>query len=277
LIISAQWSDIISKIKSDIDEAIKAEQELLEPGEVWIDPRNIIPVIDTSGSMVNARVQDIAIGLGILATHLSSMPGCLISFSDVPKVFNLDMSGASDVFDHFKTILKGPMGFSTNIDATYRILLDLMVKSQVKETDFALLLLTDTQFDAIVKYPSCDRVFVNPERPKSFLIRLEEAFKKEGYNLPRTIFWNLNGSAPGFQATTFMKGAQLVSGYSQSLMIQVFTGNFKYEQQEDGTQKVNVDPWSAFLKALQHEGYDPVSMVGSHVGEGCLKLLDMSV
>lgn len=290
LVIATQWKDLISKVKEEVIKAIEtARAEAVESGEVWLDPRQVIPVVDTSGSMESARVQDKAIGLGILAAHLSTMPGCLISFSDKPEVFNLDMSGKADVFDHFLTIMNGPTGLNTNIDATYRVLLDLMVKSGIKETDFALLFLSDGQFDAQVTLPEesssslayrgygyYNREPASSRFQKTFLDRIEAAFKVKGYNLPRTVFWNLNCTSPGFPATSISRGVQLVSGYSQSLMLQVFTGDYKYEVQEDGTAKVSVNPWESFLKALLHQGYDQVSQVVASVGEGCLKHLAKS-
>ena len=281
-VIAAQWNDLIAKVKDEINKTIEAEHaDAAESGDTWLDPRNVIPVVDTSGSMESANVQDKAVGLGILASQLSTMPGCLISFSERPEVFHLDMSDKSDVFDHFLTIMNGPTGLCTNIDATYRVLLDLMVKTGVKATDFAMLCLTDGQFDVMAGFPELDPVYPSWLRRESsserfsttFLERLESAFKAHGYNLPRTVFWNLYDKSPGFPATSISRGVQLVSGYSQTLMLQVFTGNYKYEVQADGSTKVSVSPWESFLNALLHPGYDQVSQVVASVGEGCLKLL----
>jgi hypothetical protein len=286
LVIATQWNDLVSKIKEEVNQTIEAARvEAIESGDIWLDPRNVIPVVDTSGSMEDAKVQDKAIGLGILASHLSTMSGCLISFSERPEVSHLDMSGKADVFDHFLAIMNGPTGLSTNIDATYRVLLDLMVKSGVKATDFAMLFLTDGQFDSQValdedgssgSYGYYRREPASDRFQRTFLNRIEAAFKAKGYNLPRTVFWNLYCSSPGFPATSISRGVQLVSGYSQSLMLQVFTGDYKYELQEDGTAKVSVNPWESFLKALLHQGYDQVSQVVALVGEGCLAHLAKS-
>jgi hypothetical protein len=287
-IISTQWSDLVTKVKQEINDIIaKATEEAITNNKVYLDPRNMIPVVDTSGSMASANVQDVAIGLGILASELSSMPGCMISFSDKPEVFHLNMSDKSDVFDRFLQIIKGPTGLNTNIDATYRVLLNLMITSGVTATDFALLYLTDGQFDSQVNLPKSATVVTGlgsrPNRyqnlsqstlfQQTFIGRLETAFKEMGYNLPRTVFWNLNCTSPGFPATSTMKGVQMVSGYSQTLMVQVFTGDYNYEVQEDGSLKVSTDPWVTFLKALCNVGYDPIEQTVLMVGEGCIKCL----
>lgn len=286
-VIAAQWKDLVSKVKEEVDKTIEAARaEAVESGDTWLDPRNVIPVVDTSGSMESTKVQDKAIGLGILASHLSTIPGCLISFSERPEVFHLNMSGKEDVFDHFLTIMNGPTGLSTNIDATYRVLLNMMVMTGVKSTDFAMLFLTDGQFDSQVQLPEdgstrsyggysygYSRKSSSDRFSMTFLDRLESAFKAKGYNLPRTVFWNLYASSPGFPATSISRGVQLVSGYSQTLMLQVFTGYYEYEVQADGSVKVSVSPWESFLKALLHQGYDQISQVVASVGEGCLKHL----
>ena len=275
LVIAAQWNDLYTKLKTEID-TIVTEEKSKNPE--FLDPRNVIPVVDTSGSMTSAEVADKAIILGILAAHLNPvMPGCMISFSEQPSVFYLKIDESHDIFDHFLTIMSGPMGYNTNVDATYRLLLDLMVKSGTKETDFALLFLTDGQFDQLAMLPSntSNRYGYGPAVmtmstfQQTFIGRLETAFQEKGYNLPRTIFWNLNGSSPGFPATADTKGVQLVSGYSQLLMKQVFTGDYEYEVQEDGAVRVTVDPWTSFYKQLMQKEFNSVQTVLSSVGEGC--------
>lgn len=280
-VIGAQWTDLVTKLKDEIVTLIEqAKSEAAETGTAFLDPRNVIPVIDTSGSMESAKVQDKAVGLGILAAHLSTMPGCLISFSDKPEVFHLDMSGKADVFDHFVTVMNGPTGLNTNIDATYDVMLNLMKSAGVTNTDFAMLFLTDGQFDSQVVYDEpvtrasayaygYARESALDKFGKTALGRLEAKFAAAGYSMPRTIFWNLNAHSPGFPASGITRGVQLVSGYSQSLMIQVFTGDYEYELQDDGTLKVSVDPWTAFYKAISNVGYDPVMQVVAAVGEGC--------
>ncbi len=273
-VISAQWTDLVTKLKTEIVELIeKAQAEATAAGTQFLDPRNVIPVIDTSGSMEAEKVQDKAVGLGILASHLSTMPGCLISYSNQPEVFNLDMSGKADVFDHFVTIMNGPTGLSTNIDATYDVMLGLMKSAGVAKTDFAMLFLTDGQFDAQVVYSDSYGTYRESALDKfgkTALGRLEAKFAAEGYSMPRIIFWNLNAHSPGFPASGVTRGVQLVSGYSQALMLQVFTGDYEYELQDDGTLKVSVDPWTSFYKAISNVGYDPVMQVVAAVGEGCL-------
>lgn len=268
-LISAQFNDMISKLDEQITAAYMEKKS--EDANA-MNPMNIIPVADTSGSMDSANVLHTAIGLAIMASLLSTMKGCMISFSDRPQVFHLNLEG--DIFDHFVQVLHGPMGYSTNIDSTYTILLDLMVRSKMTETDFALIFFTDGQFDSMVRYePANSHQSQSIAMQNTFIKRAELVFKSKGYNLPRTIFWNLNCTSPGFPATASMKGLQLVSGYSQTLMKQVFTGDYKYEVQSDGSVKVTVDPWETFVKALMNPAYDVVTTMIMDIGEGPIAML----
>lgn len=249
---------IITKTLSDIQRKVIASQWNDTIGQINL--RNLIPVIDTSGSMVSERVQHIAIGLGVMASQRSTLPGCLISFSERPEVFHLNMKG--DVFDHFLTIANGPMGFNTNIDATYRALLDTMVDKKVQETEVTMLFLTDGEYDEQITEPT------------TFMDRLEKAYTEKQCCIPRTIFWNLNDQSRGFPATSISKGVQLVSGYSQSLMLSVFTGNNEYNVQMDGSTKIEVKPHDSFLNELNGARFDKVSLIVASTGEGCFKHLN---
>lgn len=262
-LINEQWKDMVKSIREMIENVPK--------GDDYIDPKNIIPVIDTSGSMVQAHVMHIAIGLGILAATLSNIPGCLISFSDKPELFSLDLE--ADIFDQFQTIMRGPMGYSTNIDATYRILLDLMQENKVEKANFALLFLTDCNFN--------EQVYIEDMKPDMdkqdayqtvFYGRMEAAFKDKGYFLPRTIFWNLCGTSEGFPTLSSTNGIQMVSGFSQTIMTQIMTGDFKLIiDEETGEARVSVDPWTSFVETITSSTFDPILKIVLSVQEGIMK------
>lgn len=266
-LINQQWQDIVKSVKEMIQEVVVENTDNPD----FIDPRNVIPIVDTSGSMTSAGVQNKAIGLGLLATAISNMPGCLISFSNKPEVFNVDLT--KDIFDQFITIMNGPMDYNTNIDATYRLLLDLMVKSKTPKVTFAMLILTDGQFDSsLVSFD--DKHVTNEQHyfEDVFLIRMEKAFQAKGYNLPRTIFWNLVGTGHGFCATESTKGVQMVSGFSQTLMKQVFTGEFKLVTDAvTGATRVDVDPWASLLKVITGERFETVLQTVLKTQEGAFK------
>lgn len=254
--LSAQWKDMMTKIKDAVDAAVKAAPSS-------IDPRNVIPVIDLSGSMQSAKVDVEAVALGLMGASISNLPGCLITFSERPTILHIDQT--KDVFAQFQQVYTTEVGYTTNIDAMYRKLLELMVTNKVESADFALMILTDGHFNSgLVTIPEGN---IN-QFETVFLGRMEKAFKEKGYNLPRTIFWNLNAKG-AFSATETTKGVQMVNGYSQTLLMSVFCGEYTLTTDEQGNTRVDVDPWTTFLKSITNERFNPVYEVCLATKEGC--------
>jgi len=260
--IASQWKDMMTKLKESIDTTV---EKMLNETPDTIDPRNVIPMVDRSGSMEGAHVDVEAIALGLMAASISNLPGCMITFSRDPKVLYIDQT--KDVFDQFLQVYAAGGGYNTNIDAAYRKLLDLMVEKKVENTEYALMILTDGHFDSglieIDGKAANSKVF-----EQVFLGRMEKAFQEKGYNMPRTVFWNLDGKG-AYNATATTKGVQMVNGYSQTLMLSVFTGEYKMTVDEEGNKRVDVDPWTSFVKSVTSETFNPVLQVIKVVKEGC--------
>jgi len=259
ILISKQWTDLVEKIKNDI---IEANRDIIRDGN-FIDPQDVIPIVDTSDSMEGNNVLSKSIGLGLLATAISNLPGCMISFSEKPTVYKIDLK--QDIFEQFKTVLESSYGLSTNIDKTTEVLLNLMEKSNTTKS-YTILILTDGEFDSpIVKfdfnhnsiYKKNSELFQNV-----YLGRMEKAFQEKGYNLPRIIFWNLVGTSSNYYATETIKGVQTLTGFSQTQMKQVFTGELDtIIDEETGLIRINVDPGTSFLKVIKSDIFDSISEI----------------
>lgn len=254
--ISAQWNDMRTKLKDAIDTAIKETPSI-------IDPRNVIPMIDMSSSMKNLGVDVEAVAIGVMAASISNLPGCLITFSKKPIIFYIDQT--KDVFDQFQQVYMTYAGTSTDIDAAYEKLLELMTINKVKSVDFALMILTDGHFNSVLVTIGRDDL---SKFETVFLRRMEKAFKEKGFNLPRTIFWNLSARG-AFSATETTKGVQMVNGYSQTLLMSVFCGVYTVATDEQGDTRVNIDPWTTFLKSITNERFDAVRQICLATKEGC--------
>ena len=51
----------------------------------------------------------------------------------------------------------------------------------------------------------------------------------------------------------------MVSGFSQTIMNQIFTGEYKFiKNNVTGNTRVNIDPWTSFSKAITGPTYEPV-------------------
>ena len=92
-----------------------------------------------------------------------------------------------------------------------------------------------------------------------------------GATMWRSVFWNLNGSVPGFQAREDTPNMQLVSGYSQSLFRQVLVGDYEIVVDQSGKAHVHVDPWQTFMKAVEDVKLLPILQVLSASQEGVLQ------
>jgi hypothetical protein len=259
-LISQQYNDLVANVKKMVDDAVQLNIDNPD----FLDPREVIPVVDTSGSMACAKVDNIAILLGLVATSISTLPGCMISFSDKPEAFMVDLT--TDVFDQYKTIRGGPTGLNTNVDATFRLVLDMMEQSGTTKSSMALLYLTDGQFDrALINFDHVESSYQHNNTDTKhifenvFLGRMEKAFNDKGFNLPRIIFWNLYGKTPSYTAPAEIQGVQMVSGFSQTIMNQIFTGEYKFiKNNVTGNTRVNIDPWTSFSKAITGPTYEPV-------------------
>jgi hypothetical protein len=65
----------------------------------------------------------------------------------------------------------------------------------------------------------------------------------------------------------------MVSGYSQTLMLSVFTGDYKLTVDEQGNTRVDVDPWQTFLKSVTSDRFSPVLEVCRKTKEGVFATL----
>ncbi|KAL0237916.1 hypothetical protein GEMRC1_012390 [Eukaryota sp. GEM-RC1] len=211
--------------------------------------RHILPVIDVSMSMNDADVMDIAIGLGIMTSQLSTLPCHFITFSDTPTVVKYD--NHDDIFRIFEIVKQSHWGYTTNIEKTTDILLKLLVSNLVpQDYVFTLMYLTDGQFNQVTQYRN------------TFFKRMQLRFRTAGYSLPRIVFWNLNSRSPGFPVDGKQRGVQMVSGYSQTLLQQVLSQDFTLETLKTLT------PEQTLRDAL--ESFVDVEECVLKVGEGIL-------
>ncbi|KAL0251605.1 hypothetical protein GEMRC1_000818 [Eukaryota sp. GEM-RC1] len=220
-LINSQWQ----AIRTELDELI-AETE---------NGRHVLPVIDVSGSMECCNVIDIAIGLGVLCSQLSTIPNHFITFHESPSVVKLDPS--ADIFSVFNSVRAAKWGGSTNMDGTCDLVLELLTSNNIpNDYVFTIMILTDGQFNQMINDNS------------TFYDRMKRKFEAAGYPLPRIVFWNLNSSSPGFPVHGKQEGVQMVSGYSQTLLQQVLSQDFTLETVQSLTPEQTLrDALESFL------------------------------
>jgi hypothetical protein len=277
-IFNVQWQKALEEVQRIIQEAkdkALADGTPLEQLELF---QNALMVVDVSGSMFSANVGTKAVGLGIMGAMLSKVLDVVVTFSEDPMV--IDFTDCVDIVDRFSKVLNSPWGYSTDADKVYQLVLKIAkdAASKAGTSDIsgflpgAVCMLTDGQFNGgSYSYNGG----MCPNLTDKTLLQRTQAYLAEhapGVPIWRSIFWNLNGDAPGFPATTGADNVQLVSGYSQTLFKQVLVGDYELEvDPETGVAKVKVDPWTTFLKAMEDPELVLVLEVLSRSQEGVLK------
>jgi hypothetical protein len=283
-LINAQWKKMVEFVNQLIEDTLERDRILREeavkagetPPEPIRDPRAVLPVVDVSGSMSGAGVMHYAIAMGIVCASISTIPGKLITFSEKPEVFAFDPN--ADIFELFRQIKRCNWGMNTNLDATHRLLLSEMVQARESgasiSTDFSLLVVTDGQFDTMVCWGnSGGRGYYGSDRGSSVTLadydtyqaRLEKSFTDAGFSVPMMVYWNMALSKPGFPAQSSTTGVKLVAGFSQTIMVEVMTGDYKtVVDEKTGAVKVSVTPLESFMKTMSDPYYDPIDETLRH-------------
>lgn len=170
---------------------------------------NVLPICDVSGSMWGLPM-DVSISLGVyLSQHNHGLfKDAFMTFSDNPKMNYLTGS----ITDRFKQLNKADWGFSTDLNKTFRIILEVATSNHLQEEDMPsnLLIISDMQFNA--------------SQSGDFPIKeIERDYRKVGYKMPKLIFWNVNGSAGSLPAT-MCDHVGLISGFSPAIIESVLDG-----------------------------------------------------
>jgi len=271
MMINAQWGKMVEFVNQLIEDTLAKDRQLRKDAikagdtspEPMRDPRAVLPVVDVSGSMSCANVMHYAIAMGIVCATISSIPGKLITFSTKPVVFDFDPK--ADIFDVFRKIQQCDWGMNTNLDATYHLLLREMNAARTAgmtiSTDFSLLVVTDGQFDNMISFGE-DTNSYGHSRPvlgnlsgfDSFQSRQEKAFTAAGFGVPLVVYWNMALNKSGFPVQSSTTGVKLVAGFSQTVMVEVMTSDYKTVIDPDTCSvKVGVTPLESFLKTMSDD------------------------
>jgi Mg-chelatase subunit ChlD len=230
-ILDMQWNKLMESIKHDINK----------------EDLSIIPVVDVSGSMEGADVLDIAIALGVMTAQISTVKKIFLTFSEEPEIVKLK---GKNIVEIFRNIKNSNWGYSTDIDKTYELILDLFVKKNVdKDIKFSILFLTDGQFNQMTK--------TNSNSYDTFYERMTKRFEEKGYKyLPRTVFWNFNSKSNGFPSQGNTQGLQLVSGFSANVLKTVLNEDIEYNNVDHKISMAQVSPTESFVKTLMSPQFD---------------------
>lgn len=220
-------------------EGAKVLECLWKHQEVLAAQKNVISVIDTSGSMFlkegNAPLPAvIAESLGIRYAEYCKGPfhNHVITFDENPHLVELH---GKTLIDKLRYLLTVPFGMNTNLEKVFDLILRTALEANIIQDEMpeALFIFSDMEFDVAVRNPD-----------KTVYENAKEKFESHGYELPAVVFHNVNSWQTQMPVTAHTKGTALISGASMT--------SFKHEF--DG----NITPLQHMLRVLNSNRYKEV-------------------
>lgn len=220
--------------------------------QIGCDDKNVITVVDTSGSMSwqtcspksAVRPLDVAFALGIYCSeHLKGpFKDKCITFNDSPEYINL--SGCKSLCQKLGVLSRSNVGGSTNVEAVMDLILQTAVDNGIEQKDIpAVVILSDMGFN-----PSWMGNATRYNASESALFKqIERKYQDSGFKIPRIFFWNLNSrnQNQGIPIQNSESGIGLVSGYSQNIVKMLLSDR--------------LDPWEILKEQLDTERYARIS------------------
>jgi uncharacterized protein (UPF0297 family) len=240
-VLEAQWSDILFSYRSIISDKIAQGEEV----------RNIIPVIDVSGSMTccsgSVAPIDAAVGLGILLAQLGrgALKNRAITFSECPEW--IDIGTGTTLQEKIVSTKNASWGMTTNLYSVFSLILKIAVKNKLPEYELSnmdIIILSDMQFDASQNKSS---------HWKTTLKNIAIMYKEAGYTaIPHIVFWNLNGGTVDFPEQSNTRNVTMVSGFSPSAAKTLLTEGIGAVKKEKKT------PMDTLHEILEDERYTDI-------------------
>ena len=250
---------LIEKVNSLNDRVLTAQWKAL-PNYFEGKEEFGLAVVDVSGSMYGKPIE-VAISLGMYLADKAVGPysGKFITFSARPE---LQSVVGNTITEKVKNLSNAYWDMNTNIEAVFRLILDVAVKNKLKQDEIPtkLYIISDMQFDEAtskrVNYP------IIPIDKETLVETMQHEYEKYGYSLPALVYWNVRSSDCGmFQQKVGDSNWCMVSGYSSSLFKSVMDGTEYVEEINEKGETVvkqRIDPIAVMLNTLNSERYSKV-------------------
>ena len=233
--------DIVKNLKYGSSNGADAQWNAL-PNYLTDNNERFLPVVDVSGSMEcpagnNATVtcMDVAISLGLYISERNegAFKDAFITFTSNPTLQYLKGS----LSERYRQI-QGPVGYDTNVEKAFRMLLNKAVESNVapEEMPTMILMLSDMEFN-------CGSVDGWTAQHM-----VESLYTQAGYTMPKLVYWNIQSRGDNNKPVQFdNEGTALVSGFSPALLTNLLAGK-------------DMTPISMMLSVIDSERYAAVTI-----------------
>lgn len=243
--------DVVSKY-TDFYRSIKEYDQTLELA--WKNLKDIsisdtLVVADGSGSMTvsvsnSTTALDVANALAIYTSEHNSgvYKDKYITFSSTPQF--VDLSSAESLMDKLIIANKHAEMTNTNIEAVFKLILDLAIENDVPKDEMIknILIISDMEFDRAHCITSYDTY--GSSLSQALFDKIRDDYEQAGYNLPKLIFWNVYSRNRVVPIRENELGIGLVSGFSQNVLKMVMSNKY--------------NPYSVLIDILDSERYDQI-------------------
>ena len=203
--------------KGDDTDAVEAQWYSL-PDYMADTTERIIPVCDVSGSMEGLPM-DVSVSLGIYISERNEgiFKDAFLTFSENPQMNYL----SGTLSERMRQLHNADWGMSTNLQATFDLILNSAVRESLPENEMPtkLLIISDMEFNSATYHSGTN------------LDSIKAMYSDAGYKMPEIVFWNVNGRLGNVPASSKDSGIGLVSGFSPSILKSVLQGEIYSPEQ----------------------------------------------
>jgi hypothetical protein len=243
-----QLYDAFIKANKQVDiDAIEAQWNAM-PNLLEGSTERIFPIVDTSGSMTwgDALPSRVAWSLAVYISEKndSIFKDSFMTFATNPQMIYLKGTTA----ERIRSLRYQPWGGSTNLEASFKLLLKSAIENNLKENEMptTLLIMSDMQFNKATNVDA------------TALDMIKEEYVKSGYKIPRIVFWNLRAESNNVTASAFDQNVSLVSGFSPNVLKSIVNGEMV--QSEVEKRPVSETPYDVMMKTINSERYSGVTI-----------------
>lgn len=215
------------------DEVLEAQWKQL-PNYVE-EGTNAIVIADVSGSMYG-RPMATSIGLAVYFAERNkgAYKDLWMSFSEHPQ---FHMLKGETLQQKIQSMDMRNWDMNTNLKAAFNLVLDTALENNVPQDEMpkSLIVISDMEIDR------CGN------KEWTFYDKMAAKFKKNGYDIPNVIFWNVNSRHDVFHADSDRKGVQLVSGQA--------TTTFKHV-----VNSIGLTPMEMMHSVIDTDRYAPITI-----------------
>lgn len=219
--------DIIKSVRFG-DEVVANSQWKALPDYLSESTERLIPVVDVSGSMTtsvsgNTTAMDVAISLGLYISGRTKglFHNKMITFESNPHF--IEVSDSMTLKQKVEHTMRAPWGGSTNLQATFEMILSLAKHYNLPEDEMPTKILITSDMEFNIATGNGNR-WGSPVPETNFEV-IRQMYESAGYKMPQIVFWNVCSQQRGNSPVQVNdQGVALVSGFSPSIMKGVLTG-----------------------------------------------------